>query len=122
MEAISTARSESQKHLPRRCRGFAVALGMAFKKSRLRAEPRSLAQRHAGVHAEFARRIGGGRHHAALVGASAHNHGTSPQRRIVELLHRDEKRVHIDMKVGALHKTAATDCKPGGAVNHCWKC
>ena len=102
---------ELQKHAPHRGRGFSIALGMTFQKNRLRTEPRGLTQWHCRVHAKLARHIGRGGNHAALIGASAHDHGFALQRRIVELLHRDKKGVHIDMEISAKHKSAFTDCR-----------
>ena len=59
------------------------------------------------MHAELARRVGRGGDHAALIGPSADHHGLALERRIVQLFHRDEERVHIDVEIGA-HKFSLT--------------
>ena len=61
-------RRESMQHLVDLGRALAVALGMAVDEDRLRAQFVRGAQRHGGMHAEFARGVRCGRDHAALVG------------------------------------------------------
>ncbi len=53
------------------------------------------------MHSELARRIGGRGDHAALVALAADHDGFPFQRRIVELFHRDEEGVHVDVEDGA---------------------
>ena len=59
---------------------LAIALGMAIDENRLRAHLGRGAQRHGGMHAEFARLVGGGGDHAALVALSADDDGFAFQR------------------------------------------
>ena len=59
------------------------------------------AQRHGGMDSELAGFVGGGGHYPALVALPANDDCFTFQRRIVELLHRDEEGVHIDMEYGA---------------------
>src|SRR5947209_23217 len=50
------------------------------------------------MYAEFARRVGSGGHNTPRVAATAHHYRLTYQRRIVELFHRHEERVHVDME------------------------
>ncbi len=81
---------------------------MAVDEDGLRAEAGGGAQRHGGVDAEFARGVGSGRDHAALVGLSADYHGFAFERRIEELFDGDEEGVHVDVEVG-LHLMPRAD-------------
>src|ERR1035437_158177 len=61
------------------------------------------------MHAELARRVRGGRHHAAFIGPAAHHYRLAFQRRVGQLFHRDEERVHIDVKESAHHTRVAIE-------------
>ena len=74
---------------------------MAVDEDGLRAELVGGAQRHGGMHAEFARGVGCGGDDAALVGPAADDHGLAFERGIEELFHGHEERVHVDVEVGA---------------------
>ena len=50
------------------------------------------------MHAEFAGLIRGRRNHATLVALAAYDHGLSFHRRVEQLFHRNEERVHIDVE------------------------
>ena len=79
---------------------FAITLVVAFDEDRVRAVFVSGAQRHRRMHAEFARFVGSGRYHAALVMLSAHDDSLANQRRIEQFFHRHKKRVHVDVENG----------------------
>src|SRR5260370_3246816 len=71
---------------------------MAIEKDSVRAKLGGGPQGHGGMHAEFAGFVRRSRNHATLVALPAHNHGLAFQRRIAELLDRDEELVHINVK------------------------
>ena len=73
---------------------------MAVHEDRVRAQLGGGAQRHGGMHAKLARLVRRGRDHAALVALAAHHHRLSLQRRIGQLFHRHEERIHVDVEDG----------------------
>ena len=78
---------------------------MALQKNGMGTETCGFAQGDSRVHTIAASRIGSGCDDPALIGASADDDRFSLQRRIVEFLYRDEKSIHINMEVGARHKS-----------------
>src|SRR5882724_11007867 len=79
-------------------------------------------QRHCRVHTELARCVGGGGDHASFVTLPAHYDRLALERRVVQLLHRHEERVHIDVEndfgVGGIHDSAyGMMANAGAAVN-----
>ena len=94
-------RREGLQHVVDLVRAFAVALGVAVDEDGMRAELVGGAQRHGGMDAELARRIGRRGDHAALVRTAAHHHGLAFQGRVEQLFHRHEEGVHVDVEVGA---------------------
>ena len=81
-------------------RAVAVARGMPGDEDGVRTKPGRGTQRHGGMHSELARLIGGRSYNAALVGRSSDDNRLILQRRIVELLHRDEESVHVYVEDG----------------------
>ena len=73
---------------------------MSVDEDGLRTEFVGSAQRHGGVDAELARRVGGGGDHAALMRLSADDDGLALERGIEELFDGDEEGVHVDVEVG----------------------
>ena len=53
------------------------------------------------MHAELARRVGGGGDHAALIRTASDHHRLAFERGIEQLFHRHEERVHVEVEVGA---------------------
>ena len=100
---LGRKRFEDFVHL---ARIFAIAGGVAVDEDGLRAQARGGAKRHGGVDAEFARGIGRGRDHAALVSLPTDDHGLADERGIEELFDGDEEGVHVDVEVG-LHEGPA---------------
>ena len=95
-------RRERSQHFVHLVRALAVPLGMAIDEDRLRAQLVRGAQRHRRMHAELPRRIGRRRDHPALVRPSADHDRLAFQRRVEQLFHGHEERVHVDMEV-SLH-------------------
>ena len=93
-------RREAVEHFVNAAGILAIALRVAVDEDGLRAQLVRGAQRHGGVDAELPRRVGGSGDDAALVGTPADDHGLVLERGIVELFHRDEERVHIDVEDG----------------------
>src|SRR5947209_627252 len=82
---------------------------MPTKKNGLRAEYVGGAQRHRGMHAEFAGLVRCRRDYAAFVGPSPNHDRLAAQSGIRKLFHRDKEGVHINMEdglgAGGLHKS-----------------
>src|SRR5207248_11794308 len=78
-------------------------------KNGLRAEFVGGAQRHRGMHAEFAGLVRCRRDYAAFVGPSPNHDRLAAQSGIRKLFHRDKEGVHINMEdglgAGGLHKS-----------------
>ena len=81
-------------------RKFAIAIGMSVDEDRVGAELGGGAQRHGGMHSEFACRIGSSGDDSALVALASDDDGLASQRGIVELFHGNEEGVHVDVKDG----------------------
>src|SRR6185369_8927453 len=90
---------ELLQHLVNFAGVFHVTLTMPVDEDRLRTQFVSRPQRHGRVHAELARRIRCRRHHAPLVGFPTHYHRFALERRIEQLFHRDEERVHVEVEI-----------------------
>ena len=105
MEAISTSGEKRFEHFVHAGGVVAVAGGVAVDEDGMRAHACGGAQRHGGMHAEFARFVGCRGHHAALVRAAAHDHGLAFERRIEQLFDGHEERIHVHVKDG-LHVAA----------------
>src|ERR1039458_6745929 len=71
---------------------------MALDENGLRATLMRRAQRHGRVDAELARGLRCRRHHAAFVRPPTYHHRFTLQRRVVQLFHRYEEGVHIDVE------------------------
>src|ERR1039457_4392966 len=97
-------------------RVFAIPPRVSVHEDRLRAKLVCRAQRQRRMHAEFARRVGRRRYHPALIGPATYYHGPAHQRWIVELFHRYEERVHIDMEESAHLTRVAIQ----GGTDHRW--
>ena len=96
-------RREAIQHFKDAAGVFTIALRVAFDENGLRTVLVGGAQRHGGMHAEFARFVRGGGDDAPLITFATHHNRLAAQIRIVEFFHRHEERVHIDVKDGAAH-------------------
>src|SRR5712664_2569291 len=95
---------------------------MSFHKNGLGTKLGGGPQRHCRVHTELARCVGGRRDHASFVALPAHDDRSALERWVVQLLHRHEERVHIDVEddfgVGGIHGSAyRMMANDGAAVN-----
>ena len=79
---------------------FAIALRVAIHEDGVRTELGRRAQRHGRMHAEFARFVGCSGDNTTLVALASDDHGFAFERGIEQLFHRDEERVHVDVKDG----------------------
>src|SRR4029077_2285511 len=83
-------------------RVFAIELHVPVKVNAVWAELRGCAQRHGGVHSEFASSIGGGSDHAPLILRATNDYRLAFERRIEQLFHGDEEGVHVEVEDDAI--------------------
>src|SRR5258708_39352438 len=82
---------------------------MAIEKHGVRAQLGRGAERHGRVHAELTGFIRRGGNHAAFILLSAYHNGFALQLRIVELFHRDEEGVHVDVAADSRNRPKDDD-------------
>ncbi len=96
-------RREAFQNLEDAPRIFAIALRMPFDEDRVRAKLVSGAQRQRGMNAELTGFVGCRGNHTALVALPADHHRFALERRVEELFHGYEERIHVDVEDGADH-------------------
>ena len=82
-------------------RKFAIAVGMSVDEDGVRTHLGGGAQRHGGMHSEFASGIGRGRDDSAFVALASDYNGPAFERGIVQFFHGNEEGVHVDVEDGA---------------------
>ena len=94
-------RREVHQHLVNFLRALAVALRVSIHKNGVRTKLGRGSQRQRRMYSKPSRLVRSRRHYPALVTLSSDNDSLAFQRRIVQLLHRDEECIHIDVEDGS---------------------